>query len=58
MNNGHILLAIGLFLAIIGFVFSYEYPTSMKGALASNIALGSLIIIVVGTIVVYRSSAR
>jgi flagellar motor component MotA len=57
MYEGYVLLIIGLLFAVAGFVLSYEYPTIMEGGLGTVISLGSLIIIVIGTLLAYRSQA-
>jgi tellurite resistance protein TehA-like permease len=56
MKLGNVLLLIGLIVVIIQFIISFEYPTLANTGIGIIIALGSLIIIVLGALLLRRST--
>ena len=54
MDIGYKLLLTGLLLAIAGFILSYEYPKVIDEGVGTIIAIGSLVIIVIGALVSYK----
>lgn len=56
MKLGNVLLLIGLIIVIIQFIISYEYPTLANTGISIIIALCSLIIIVLGALLLRRST--
>ena len=58
MNVGYKLLLIGLVIVIVLFVLLYEYPNLFTGGIGGIIALGSLILVVIGGIITYKAESR
>jgi hypothetical protein len=55
MSIGNKILLFGVILAAAVFVLSYEYLNEVSGGLGETIALFSLIIIVIGALLSYKS---
>jgi hypothetical protein len=57
MNVGYKLILIRLILSIAGFILSYEYPNMITGGSGEISAIGSLVIIVIVALFLFKSKS-